>query len=109
MDYLSSMYIDNELNLEDKIQFVDRIHSDTVFYNNTKELIAQEKLLRLPTPTRLLPARPPRPSRTGQWFKSIFKPIGIHCGRVRRRRSAVFQPDDHSTHAAGIGQPFCYL
>ena len=75
MDYLASMYIDNELNLDEKIQFVDKIHSLPVFYDDTRALLLQEKLLRVPTPANRLPARPPQPSKPPLWVKSIFKPL----------------------------------
>lgn len=77
MDYLSSMYIDNELSLDEKIQFVDRIHSQPLFYEDTRALLLQEKLLRLPTPmpAARLPVRPPLPSRAAHGLRSIFKPL----------------------------------
>ena len=31
MNYLISKFIDNELDLDDKIEFVDRVHEDRVF------------------------------------------------------------------------------
>jgi len=80
MDYLSSMYIDNEMNLDEKIQFVDKIHSKPVFYQDTRALLLQEKLLRAPTPTNRLPARPPQPSKSIAWVKSIFNPLSYAAG-----------------------------
>jgi hypothetical protein len=71
------MYIDNELNLDEKIQFVDGVYSQPAFYEDTRALLVQEKLLRLSTPmpeARLL-ARPPLPSRAAQRFRSAFKPL----------------------------------
>jgi hypothetical protein len=75
MDCLSSMYIDNELNLDEKIQFVDKIYSQAVFYEDTRALLLQEKVLRLPTPPTRLANRPPLPSIAGQWIQSFFKPL----------------------------------
>lgn len=45
MDYLSSMYIDNEMDLDEKKQFVEKVRSDKVFYTQTLDLLAQEQLL----------------------------------------------------------------
>lgn len=75
MDYLSSMYIDNELSLDEKVRFIDRIHSRPVFYADTRDLLLQERLLRLPTPTTRLPSRAPLPPRAYRWWQSFFKPL----------------------------------
>lgn len=75
MDCLSSMYIDNELSLEEKIRFVDQIHSQPVFYADTRALLLQEQLLRLPTPPPRLPARPPLLSKAAAGLPSILKPF----------------------------------
>ncbi len=45
MDYLSSMYIDNEMDLGEKKRFVEKVRSDKVFYTQTLDLLAQEQLL----------------------------------------------------------------
>jgi hypothetical protein len=46
MDYLSSMYIDNEMDLDEKRLFVECVRSDDAFYTQTVELLDQEQLLR---------------------------------------------------------------
>lgn len=46
MEYLSSMYIDNEMDLADKRRFIEKIRSDREFYTLTLELLAQEQQLR---------------------------------------------------------------
>ena len=46
MDYLSSMYIDDEMNLEEKKQFVEKIRSERMFYKLTLDLLAQEQQLK---------------------------------------------------------------
>jgi hypothetical protein len=78
MDYLSSMYIDNEMDLDEKKQFVQRVRSDDAFYTQTLELLAQEQLL------RQLPVMPPESSATAPWRPSVwtvlaswFKPLGF--------------------------------
>ena len=75
MDYLSSMYIDNELDLDEKVQFVDRVHSDQLFYSDTRELLLQEKLLRMPPDTSMLPDRPPMAAGASHWFRNMLKPM----------------------------------
>lgn len=45
MDYLPSMYIDNEMDLDEKILFVEKIRMDSKFFGLTLELLAQETCL----------------------------------------------------------------
>ena len=47
MDYLSSMYIDNEMDLDEKKQFVEKVRSDQAFYTQTLELLVQEQQLQV--------------------------------------------------------------
>ncbi|MBU0960327.1 MAG: glycogen-binding domain-containing protein [Proteobacteria bacterium] len=44
-DYLISMFIDNELNLDEKIDFVETVHDKQAFKDETLELLKQEKVL----------------------------------------------------------------
>ena len=94
MDYLSSMYIDNEMDLDEKSQFVEKIHSDQSFYVQTLELLKQEQELRkmpeMPAMATATPWRPP--------FRAVLdrllKPMGAaSCfsadSRIPRHRSAA--------------------
>ena len=45
-DYLISSYIDNELNLDEKIYFVETVHEKASFKTNAVDLLHQEKLIR---------------------------------------------------------------
>ena len=45
MNYLISMYIDNELSLEEKIAFVERVHISSSFKKDAIALLEQEKIL----------------------------------------------------------------
>lgn len=75
MDYLASMYIDNELDLDGKVQFVDKVHSERPFYQDTRALLLQEKLLRMPPEAPMLPARPPVSIGGRHWFRKMLKPM----------------------------------
>lgn len=44
-DYLISMFIDNELDLDEKIDFVETVHGEKAFKDETIDLLEQEKLL----------------------------------------------------------------
>ena len=46
MGYKISMFIDNELGIDDKIDFVERIHGDKAFMEKSIQLLRQEKLVR---------------------------------------------------------------
>jgi hypothetical protein len=46
MEYLISMFIDDELDIDDKIEFVEKVHEDKVFQDEVVELLHQEKLIR---------------------------------------------------------------
>jgi hypothetical protein len=46
MDYLISMYIDNELSIDDKISFVEHVHADQPFTDDAVSFLKQEKTLR---------------------------------------------------------------
>ena len=46
MEYLISMFIDDELDIDDKIKFVKKVHGDNVFQDEVVELLGQEKLIR---------------------------------------------------------------
>ena len=46
MDYLISMYIDNELSIDDKISFVEHVHADQRITDDAVAYLMQEKALR---------------------------------------------------------------
>ena len=45
-DYLISMFIDDELNLDNKIEFVETVHEDLKFKDETVDFLRQEKMIR---------------------------------------------------------------
>jgi len=45
-DFLISMFIDNELDLDDKIDFTETVHVDKHFKDETISLLKQEKVIR---------------------------------------------------------------
>ncbi len=52
-DYMISMFIDNELDLDEKIEFVETVYADTAVKNETVHLLQQEKLVRAPVVNRI--------------------------------------------------------
>ncbi len=57
-DYLISLYIDNELDLDEKIEFVESVHNDMSLKEEAIGLLAQEKLLRTEMVTKMPAAKP---------------------------------------------------
>jgi len=45
-DYLISSYIDDELDMDEKIEFVEAVHAQGAFKNEAVDLLHQEKLIR---------------------------------------------------------------
>ena len=45
MDYLISMFIDDEMDVDEKITFVEAVEQDKSFSNETLDLLRQEKLI----------------------------------------------------------------
>lgn len=45
MDYLISMFIDDEMDVDEKIAFIEAVEQDKSFSNETLELLRQEKLI----------------------------------------------------------------
>ena len=78
-DYLISLYIDNELNLDQKITFVETVHADRPFTDEALALLRQEQQLRADlTDQAFVPANMPtcaleKPgfSRFTTWLKPI--------------------------------------
>jgi hypothetical protein len=76
MDYLSSMYIDDEMDLNAKKQFVEKVRYDKDFYKQTLDLLELEQLIEIqPVLPEPLPGnrwRPPIWTR----LAGLLKPIG---------------------------------
>jgi len=78
-EYLISLYIDNELNLDEKITFVETVHDDGLFTEEALTLLRQEKRLRadltVPMVAPAMPAIPvstaprPRLNFLSFWFR----------------------------------------
>lgn len=55
MNYLISKFIDDELDLDEKIGFVDRVHADRAFKDESIELLGIEKIIRADVVDRIPP------------------------------------------------------
>lgn len=79
MEYLASMYIDDELNLDEKIVFVEKIKSEQEFFQVTVALLDQERLLRIQPETLSIPAERGVCPDLKNLIRKIFRPL-IYAG-----------------------------
>ncbi len=101
-DYLISMFVDNELNLDEKIEFVETVHSNKPFKDETVELLDQEKLLQTDMVTVMPEVKVPviRTEKTGL-FRLWFAPLAgfatamaLVAGVFLLRPAPVISPDE---------------
>ncbi len=90
MNYLISMFIDDELDMDEKITFVETLHEDMTFTEETLALLHQEKLLRSDMTDRL-PSVDLKSSLNWKtawkidWRRKVFsflRPIGVAASGV---------------------------
>lgn len=81
-EYLISLYIDNELDLEEKITFVETVHDDGLFTEEALTLLRQEKRLRADLTVPMvapampaIPATPDRKARRPNFLSFWFRPL----------------------------------
>jgi len=117
-DNLISMYIDNELSLDDKIVFVETVHEDENFKDDTVNLLQQEKLIRSEVVDRI-PALDIK-ERRDAWHLKLFRPFvaataaGLAAAAImlftfyprqehplRPYRFVIYQPDARHVELAG--------
>ena len=117
-DELISMYIDNELSLDNKIVFVETIHDDTYFKDDTLDLLRQEKLIRSEVVDQI-PALQIR-ERRNDWLVKRLRPVftaaavGLAAAAIlfvafppqqgilaRPYRFVIYQPDTKHVELAG--------
>jgi hypothetical protein len=117
-DNLISMYIDNELSLNDKIVFVETIHEDENFKDDTVNLLQQEKLIRSEVVDHI-PALNIK-ERRNAWHVKLFRPFvaaaaaGLAAAAIlffvvyprqehlmRPYRFVIYQPEAQQVELAG--------
>lgn len=119
--HLISMFIDNELDLDEKITFVESVNSDYDYKKETVDMLQQEKRLRQNpvdrVPAILIPST--RQKVRFQWLRPAL--IGISCFAIaifvwimhepnnqvnlqqptKLHRFIIYQPDTSSAQIAG--------
>lgn len=74
MNYLISMFIDNELNLDEKITFVETVYGNRSMKDESVALLEQEKKLRFRVVNRVPEIRLPAGRRS---FFGYFRPVPV--------------------------------
>ncbi len=120
-DYFISMFIDNELDLDEKIEFVEGVHQNKEFKNQAVELLEQEQQLQGDFSTNAPDLRIPMKPQVKQssfkfWFPSLagfatacilLITIFLNWSSVpvkhnlERHRFVIYQPE--AEHAEIIG------
>jgi hypothetical protein len=116
MNTLISMFIDNELDLDEKIDFVERIHADRDFKNESIEFLNMEKIIRADVVDRI-PAFKMKMKK--KRIPSVFRWMGLwvpaatavliaffvlyHPEQVRNasHRFVIYRPDVTKAEIAG--------
>ena len=80
MDYMISMFIDDELDIDNKIEFVEKVHGAKVFKDETIELLHQEKLIRSQVVDHVPPVEVQAKSRLS--FLPLLRPLGLFASAL---------------------------
>lgn len=86
-DYLISSYIDDELDLDEKIEFVETVHAQATFKDEAVDLLHQEKLIRGEVTDRV-PAVTLREKR--RVAVSLWRPAGIFAAGLAAALLVMF-------------------
>ncbi len=119
-DYLISMFVDNELDLDEKIEFVESVHSSKPMKDETVELLEQEKLLQGEMVAAMPPVSLPVVRKEKKWLRFSFVPFaglataillaaGIFLSRpapetgaeVLQHRFVIYRPDISQARIVG--------
>ncbi|MFA5907015.1 MAG: glycogen-binding domain-containing protein [Desulfobacula sp.] len=96
MEYLSSMYIDDEMDLDEKRLFLEKIRFDQAFYALTLDLLAQEQLLQrqtvIPEPGFEKKWQPPARINLLRYFKPLGFATAGFAAAILMMFFTVFQP-----------------
>jgi hypothetical protein len=116
-DHLISQYIDDELDLDEKIVFVETVHEDKAFKEDAVDLLQQEKLIRAEVVDRMPVIQIREEPRS--WHLKLFRPLaalsaGLATAAIlwltlwpspepslRPWRFVIYQPDAQGVELAG--------
>ena len=106
-NHLISMYIDEELSLDDKIEFVETVRRNADFTDEALAFLNQEKWLRSDV-TDYYPS--PSLRTTSGWIRPLLRPIGIFASGLATALLVLFltlpkQDPQFITHRFVLYQP----
>jgi len=108
MNYLISKFIDNELDLDEKIGFVERVHQDRLFKDESVELLEMEKIIGADVVDQIPPLKV---KLKHQRFFSGIKSIGLWASAVAAAAIIAFftlyhpRQDSSTSHRFVIYRP----
>jgi len=108
MNYLISKFIDDELDLDDKIEFVDRVHADTTFKDESIALLRVEKIIRADVVDRVPPLKVEIKKKR---FSFGLRPLGYLASAAAAAALVLFfilshpQPNPATSHRFVIYRP----
>ena len=76
MNEIISLFIDDEMNVVDKISFIERVRNNSSFADETLDLLRLEKLVRSDVVTVVPQIQPVRPNIMRRAVKGFMQPIG---------------------------------
>jgi hypothetical protein len=86
-DYLISSYIDDELDLDEKIEFIETVHAHLGFKDETVDLLHQEKLLRHEVVDRVPAVGWPEKRR---FLNTLWRPVGLFAAGLAAALLVMF-------------------
>jgi len=106
-DYLISMFIDDELDLDNKIEFVETVHEDLNFKDETVGFLRQEKVIRTEVVDDIPPVKVQLKEKTGF---PLWRPMAIFASGLAAGLIVFFyiQPSEEplsTAHRFVIYQP----
>jgi len=99
-DQLISMYIDDELSLDDKIDFVETVHDNKYFRDDALDLLRQEKLIRSEVVEKIpaLGIREP----IAPWHLRLFRPVAALATGLAAAAGASYVARSTAYHAKAL-------
>ncbi len=99
-DYLISLFIDNELDLDEKVEFVETVYEDKGFKEEAVELLAQEKVLQADMVSTIPDVRVKVKRRSARSFFEPWLPplTGFATAVALVAMAFLFRPEQAVSH-----------
>ena len=77
MNYMISMFIDDELDIDEKISFIENVLMDTSFKDEALQLLHQEKHIRGEVVEHIPSFEVKVPFNWKRFFRPFYQPMGL--------------------------------